>query len=155
MEGASGHEAANPSAKPIAPASKGQPALKWLQVSRKPNALTLHLKRFRSSGKAVHKLDAHVPFPTTLDLAPFATSSTREQVTHFSQLQPAAADGSSRYRLYGVVEHQGSFKGGHYVAFVKSAHSGWHRMSDSTVSQVDEETALRAQAFLLFYELIK
>ena len=104
----------------------------------------------------MHKLDTHVPFPTTLDLAPFTTSSTREQATHYTQLQPAASDGSSRYRLYGVVEHQGSFKGGHYVAFVKSAPNGsWHRMSDSTVSRVDEETALKAQAFLLFYELIK
>ena len=71
-------------------------------------------------------------------------------------LQPAPADGSSCYRLYGVVEHQGSFKGGHYVAFVKASPSGvWHRMSDSTVSRVDEETALKAQAFLLFYELVK
>jgi ubiquitin carboxyl-terminal hydrolase 16/45 len=135
---------------------RGQPALKWLQVSRKPNALTLHLKRFRSSGQFVHKLDAHVPFPTTLDLAPFTTSSGRSQATHYTQLQPAPADGSSCYRLYGVVEHQGSFKGGHYVAFVKASPSGvWHRMSDSTVSRVDEETALKAQAFLLFYELVK
>ena len=125
-------------------------------MSRKPNALTLHLKRFRSSGQFVHKLDAHVPFPTTLDLAPFTTSSGRSQATHYTQLQPAPADGSSCYRLYGVVEHQGSFKGGHYVAFVKASPSGvWHRMSDSTVSRVDEETALKAQAFLLFYELIK
>ena len=114
VEGASGHEAANPPAKPIAPASKGQPALKWLQVSRKPNALTLHLKRFRSSGKAVHKLDAHVPFPTTLDLAPFATSSTREQVTQLAnaQLQPAAAEAPRATGCKVAVEHEGSFKRG-------------------------------------------
>ena len=60
--------------------------------------------------------------------------------------------GGGRYRLYGVVEHQGSFKGGHYVAFVRSSGGAWHRMSDSTVTRVDEATALRAQAFLLFYE---
>ena len=28
----------------------------------------------------------------------------------------------------------------------------WHRMSDSTVTRVDEPTALSSQAFLLFYE---
>ena len=140
-------------AQALAASKKGQPALKWLQVSRRPNALTLHLKRFRTdaSGRTVHKLDGHVPFPVVLDMNPF--SCGRGKVKHFEQLgAPSHADGSARYRLYGVVEHQGSFKGGHYVAFVKGASGEWHRMSDSTVSRVDEQTALAAQAFLLFYE---
>ena len=52
-------------------------------------------------------------------------------------------------------EHQGSFKGGHYVAFVRSHSGQWHRMSDSSVMRVDEATALGAQAFLLFYERMR
>ena len=32
-------------------------------------SLTLHLKRFRHEGKATAKLDSHVPFPPTLELA--------------------------------------------------------------------------------------
>ena len=62
-----------------------------------------------------------------------------------------ADDNVHRYRLYGVVEHQGSFSGGHYVAFVRLGNE-WYRMSDSTVTQVPEADALGAQAFLLFYE---
>ena len=54
-------------------------------------------------------------------------------------------------RLYGVVEHHGSFEGGHYVAFLR-LDGGWFRMSDSLVTQVDEASVLRAQAFLLFYD---
>ena len=52
-----------------------------------------------------------------------------------------------------MVEHIGSFKGGHYVGYVKSDdHGGWHRFNDSVVARVDEETVLASQAFLLFYE---
>ena len=52
----------------------------------------------------------------------------------------------------GVVEHQGSFEGGgHYIAFVRLGRS-WYCMNDSVVTQVDQETVLKAQAFMLFYE---
>ena len=54
-------------------------------------------------------------------------------------------------RLYGVIEHEGSFSGGHYIAYVRLAEQ-WYRMSDSQVTRVDEEAVLRKQAFMLFYE---
>ena len=53
--------------------------------------------------------------------------------------------------LYGLIEHRGSFNGGHYVAFVRLAQQ-WFRMSDSTVSEVKEAEVLAKQAFMLFYE---
>jgi hypothetical protein len=34
------------------------------------------LKRFRTMGRRVHKLDAHVPFPASLDLSPFCDEAT-------------------------------------------------------------------------------
>jgi len=40
--------------------STRQPAIKWLQLACVPRVLTVHLKRFRSSGRKVHKLDEHV-----------------------------------------------------------------------------------------------
>ena len=99
------------------------------------------------------QLDAHVPFPLTLEFAPFAAPGKLE-ATHYSQLPTyCGSDGTARYRLYGVVEHQGSVEGGHYVAFVKSDDMDcWHRFNDSVATRVDEPTVLRAQAFLLFYE---
>ena len=62
---------------------------------------------------------------------------------------------SSRYRLsalyHSLGTHEGSFSGGHYIAYVRLAEQ-WYRMSDSQVTRVDEEAVLRKQAFMLFYE---
>lgn len=138
---------------------RGQPALKWLQVSKMPKALTLHIKRFRSMGRRVNKIDTHVPFPPVLNISPFACAG--EPAKHYSELRAdgpaaagaAAAPAEGNFQLYGVVEHQGSFSGGHYVAFVHL--SGlWYRMSDSQVSLVPESDVYQAQAFLVFYERV-
>ena len=51
----------------------------------------------------------------------------------------------------GVIEHQGTFEGGHYVAFVRNG-GQWYRMNDSVVQKVEAELVLQAQAFMLFYE---
>jgi len=52
-----------------------------------------------------------------------------------------------------VVEHQGTFESGHYVAYARLGEGAdeWFRMSDSRVSRIDEAAVLRVQAFLLFY----
>jgi len=59
--------------------------------------------------------------------------------------------GTSTMRLYGLIEHEGSFAGGHYVAYVRLGTS-WYRMSDSQVSEVREDELRTKQAFMLFYE---
>lgn len=157
-----------------ADAKPRQPALRYIQLSRVPRVLTLHLKRFRSTGRRVHKLDEHVPFPRLLDLAPFAATSITHP-KHMAQLAgggggggaggnvgssgaasaaaAAGAPSSHELRLYAVVEHQGSFSGGHYIAYVRLGCT-WFRMSDSAVSEVDEAEVLQKQAFMLFYERV-
>ena len=140
-----------------------QPALKWLQVASVPRALTLHLKRFRSTGRRVHKIDEHVPFPATLDLSALM-SPAGKPATHFTAMDSgggksggtgggaaAVEAAGASMRLYGVIEHEGSFQGGHYVAYVRLAER-WFRMNDSSVMEVDEAEALSKQAFMLFYE---
>ena len=163
---------AKPSAKPDA--KPRQPALRYIQLSGVPRVLTLHLKRFRSTGRRVHKLDEHVPFPLELNLTPFA-ATVAQSPTHVSQLaggrhsaggggggggsaasavstaRPARAAEDRKLRLYAVVEHQGSFSGGHYIAYVR-LESKWFRMSDSLVREVAEAEVLQKQAFMLFYE---
>ena len=65
---------------------------------------------------------------------------------------PGAGRTSLRYELYGVVEHSGSYRDGHYNAYTRGGGpNSWHRFSDSKVSEVTEEEALAAQAFLLFF----
>ena len=39
------------------------------------------------------------------------------------------------------------------MAFVRFG-AAWYRMNDSIVTQVDQETVLKAQAFMLFYERV-
>ena len=50
-----------------------------------------------------------------------------------------------------MVEHQGSYSGGHYIAYVR-LESTWFRMSDDLVKEVDEAEVLKSQAYMLFYK---
>lgn len=68
------------------------------------------------------------------------------------------------YRLIGVVEHIGTMRGGHYVAFVRGGEktgrnvdrehvrSTWFHASDAYVRQTSLEEVLRCEAYILFYE---
>ncbi|XP_073445608.1 ubiquitin carboxyl-terminal hydrolase 45 isoform X2 [Dendrobates tinctorius] len=143
-------------------------ARKRLLISSVPANLILHLKRFCQNGLTLRKINRHVDFPFILDLAPFC-SVTCKNISEEKQVQ---------YSLYGVVEHSGSMKGGHYVAYVKiripskreldnisgikyssvskdgatSPSSQWVYVSDTHVQVVSESRVLSSQAYLLFYE---
>ena len=123
--------------------------------------LTLHLKRFRATGRRVHKLDAHVAFPLVLDLSPFACGADAPRKNAAELLRAAAAAAAAPrspqrtvLRLYALIEHQGTFSSGHYVALVRLS-GGWYRMSDSQVTRIDEAAVLATQAFMLFYERVE
>jgi ubiquitin C-terminal hydrolase len=156
--------AAQASGAPVPPiAARVQSALKWLQIEAVPRTLTLHLKRFRATGRSVHKLEDSVPFPPSLDLTPF-TCTPGPPAMHCDELRRPKGKAaelrqpSGRHvplRLYALVEHEGSPVGGHYVAYVRLAEGCWYRMSDSDVSRIDEAKVLEKQAFLLFYERLE
>jgi ubiquitin carboxyl-terminal hydrolase 36/42 len=111
-------------------------ATKTMSISRPPNVLVLHLKRFfaLSSGK----VDKFVRYPSTLDLSPYVTEGVKE---NFCQ-----------YSLYGVLVHEGkSCHSGHYYSYVKSGAGAWHCFDDARVTTVSESVALSARAYMLFY----
>ncbi|NXP78073.1 UBP45 hydrolase, partial [Ramphastos sulfuratus] len=143
-------------------------ARKQLLISSVPAVLILHLKRFHQAGLSLRKVNRHVDFPLILDLAPFCAASCKN-----------VAEGARvLYSLYGIVEHSGSMRGGHYAAYVKvrtpskklleqmnasrnvlglkeatGAPGGqWVYVSDAHVQVVPESRVLNAQAYLLFYE---
>eukprot|EP00668_Euglena_longa_P017392 GGOE01021787.1.p1 GENE.GGOE01021787.1~~GGOE01021787.1.p1 ORF type:complete len:717 (-),score=129.25 GGOE01021787.1:55-2205(-) len=129
-------------------------ATKQVLIERLPQVLIIHLKRFTCSERGLWvKNDATVSFPLSLCLAPFC-----------SPPPSAPADASSdpkfeaKYRLYGLVEHLGGMKGGHYVAYARRLDSktrqrtDWVHCSDSHVCEATEQQVLEAQAYLLFYE---
>uniref|UniRef100_A0A6Q2WU33 Ubiquitin carboxyl-terminal hydrolase n=1 Tax=Esox lucius TaxID=8010 RepID=A0A6Q2WU33_ESOLU len=136
-------------------------ARKQMLISILPPVVTLHLKRFHQAGMNVRKVNRHVDFPLILDLAPFCSASCKN----------LAAGDRVLYSLYGIVEHSGSMRGGHYTAYVKvrspqrrveqsqrpreassTAQGQWVYVSDTNVQAVPESRVLNSQAYLLFYE---
>ncbi|XP_064216888.1 ubiquitin carboxyl-terminal hydrolase 45 isoform X2 [Aotus nancymaae] len=84
-------------------------ARKQLLISAIPVVLILHLKRFHQAGLSLRKVNRHVDFPLTLDLAPFCSATCKN----------ASMGDKVLYGLYGIVEHSGSMRGGHYTAYVR------------------------------------
>uniref|UniRef100_A0A2K6Q3V9 Ubiquitin carboxyl-terminal hydrolase n=1 Tax=Rhinopithecus roxellana TaxID=61622 RepID=A0A2K6Q3V9_RHIRO len=145
-------------------------ARKQLLISAVPAVLILHLKRFHQAGLSLRKVNRHVDFPLMLDLAPFCSATCKN----------ASMGDKVLYGLYGIVEHSGSMREGHYAAYVKvrtpsrklsehptkkksvpglkeadSESAGqWVHVSDTYVQVVPESRALSAQAYLLFYERV-
>ncbi|XP_028612191.1 ubiquitin carboxyl-terminal hydrolase 16 isoform X1 [Grammomys surdaster] len=144
-------------------------AKKQMLVSLAPPVLTLHLKRFQQAGFNLRKVNKHIKFPEILDLAPFCTLKCKN-----------VAEESTRvlYSLYGVVEHSGTMRSGHYTAYAKertaschlsnlvlhgdvpqdcemeSTKGQWFHISDTHVQAVPITKVLNSQAYLLFYERI-
>ncbi|KAM9805922.1 ubiquitin carboxyl-terminal hydrolase 45 isoform 1-T1 [Syngnathus typhle] len=140
-------------------------ARKQMLISSLPPVITLHLKRFHQAGMNLRKVNRHVDFPLILDLAPFCSASCKQNLVHGDRVL---------YSLYGIVEHSGSMRGGHYTAYVKvrappkksehhrklsgakdysgSSQGQWFYISDTTVQMVPESRVLLSQAYLLFYE---
>ncbi|XP_054569252.1 ubiquitin carboxyl-terminal hydrolase 16 isoform X6 [Eptesicus fuscus] len=144
-------------------------AKKQMLISLAPPVLTLHLKRFQQAGFNLRKINKHIKFPEILDLAPFCTAKCKN-----------VAEESTRvlYSLYGVVEHSGTMRSGHYTAYAKartansrlsdlvlrgnvpqdfemeSTKGQWFHISDSHVQAVPTAKVLSSQAYLLFYERI-
>ncbi|XP_051006132.1 ubiquitin carboxyl-terminal hydrolase 16 [Acomys russatus] len=144
-------------------------AKKQMLVSLAPPVLTLHLKRFQQAGFNLRKVNKHIKFPEILDLAPFCTLKCKN-----------VAEESTRvlYSLYGVVEHSGTMRSGHYTAYAKarttsshlsnlvlhgdipqdcemeSTKGQWFHISDTHVQAVPVTKVLNSQAYLLFYERI-
>ncbi|XP_024984600.1 ubiquitin carboxyl-terminal hydrolase 2-like isoform X2 [Cynara cardunculus var. scolymus] len=129
-------------------------ASKRILISRAPPVLTIHLKRFCQDARGrLSKLSGHVNFRDTIDLKPYMDlSCCRDRETY-------------KYQLVGVVEHLGTMRGGHYVAYVKGGAKGdsgaednedhlWYHASDAYVREASLEEVLRCEAYILFYEEI-
>ncbi|KAG9348431.1 hypothetical protein JZ751_002166 [Albula glossodonta] len=140
-------------------------AVKQMLISSPPPVLTLHLKRFQQVAYSVCKVNRHVQFPHILDLAPFCSVNCKNVPEGHTEVL---------YSLYGIVEHSGTMRSGHYTAYVKARPStpasslngptaqgenealkgSWFHVSDTSVQPVPETKVQNSQAYLLFYERI-
>ncbi|KAK7243830.1 hypothetical protein RIF29_38642 [Crotalaria pallida] len=112
---------------------------KQLLLDRTPSVAAFHLKRFKTDGTSVEKIDKHVDFPLELDLQPYSISDQNGNV-------------AAKYDLYAVVVHIGlSANSGHYFCYVRSAPDIWHKLDDSDVTMVSEDSVLSQKASILFY----
>ncbi|XP_052206930.1 ubiquitin carboxyl-terminal hydrolase 2-like [Diospyros lotus] len=124
---------------------------KRILIDQAPPVLTIHLKRFiQGPDGHLSKLAGHVDFRYALDLAPFMEPRSLETDEY-------------QYRLIGMVEHLGTMREGHYVAYVRglkitrgdgteNTDSAWYRVSDDYILEASLEEVLCAEAYILFYE---
>ncbi|PAA75478.1 hypothetical protein BOX15_Mlig002876g6, partial [Macrostomum lignano] len=113
--------------------------IKYSRISRLPEMLTVHLKRFRHDFAYSSKIHSHVAFPVDeLDMKPYLHRDCRAAQTV--------------YDLTAVVCHHGSTSGGHYTAFALNyAGMQWYEFDDARVRPVDVSAVECAQAYVLFY----
>jgi ubiquitin carboxyl-terminal hydrolase 8 len=129
--------------------NKPRKATKRLSISRLPQILLIHLKRFSFKGPFTDKIDTTVTFPTTtpMDLtnympAPLPPGSG--QVESGSQRPPY------RYDLYAVTHHFGSLNTGHYTATVKSSGEWWY-CDDSRITRGDDRQLHTNSPYVLWF----
>ncbi|CAG8478935.1 9169_t:CDS:2 [Racocetra fulgida] len=123
-------------------------ATKQLSISRLPDILLIHLKRFSFYGPFRDKLDTMVHFPIRrLDLTPYVfTSGDGGSQSNLSQMGPFI------YDLYAVSNHYGGLNGGHYTACVRNGYRNeWHNFDDSRASICEEQDIVTRAAYNLFY----
>ncbi|XP_029607850.1 ubiquitin carboxyl-terminal hydrolase 3 isoform X1 [Salmo trutta] len=119
---------------------KRQKSTKKFWVQKLPKVLCLHLKRFHWTSYLRNKVTTYVEFPLRgLDMRGYL-------------LQPEEAlPDRWLYDLVAVVVHHGSGVGsGHYTAYGKRD-GRWYHFNDSTVTLAEEETVVKAKAYILFY----
>lgn len=134
-------------------------ASKHFLIAYPPVILTIHLKRFHVEGYGnvnLRKINRHVNFDLELDLSPWV-SQVYSSIGEFLGVDEKSTHSTLKYRLYGLVEHSGTLRGGHYTAKVRvdtnckgkkvtSNHSKYLRMRpfvpsfDTFLKQLDIDT---------------
>ena len=62
---------------------------------------------------------------------------------------------SYKYQLYGVCNHSGNSRGGHYTACVKNANNKWYLYNDTNVDLIADKDVITNQSYCLFFRKIK
>jgi ubiquitin carboxyl-terminal hydrolase 8 len=109
---------------------------KRIQFWSFPNILAIDIKRFNAHN--FQKNQIFVSFPLDeLDLSSYVIGYKKD---------------SYKYELYGVCNHSGGVRGGHYTAYVKNANGKWYHFNDTSVAEVGlTESIVSPKAYVLFY----
>ncbi|XP_069722823.1 ubiquitin carboxyl-terminal hydrolase 50 [Phaenicophaeus curvirostris] len=107
-------------------------------ITKAPQIIIFHLKRFEWQGTRKRKLLTNIYYPlSNLDLSPY-TSSLPCQDTWYS--------------LWASVNHAGLLDDGHYTAFRKHlVTKNWYRFDDAEITKIPDSSVQTNTAYLLFY----
>ncbi|CAO2837988.1 unnamed protein product [Amaranthus hypochondriacus] len=116
---------------------------KRMLLDKLPVVAALHLKRFKSDGFNVEKIDKIVEYELELDLAPYTKGYTNNE------------NESLKYELYAFVVHAGySATSGHYYCYIRTSPDQWYIFDDAQIIEVplkEHEHRMHQQAYILFY----
>ncbi|KGG51429.1 cysteine proteinase [Mitosporidium daphniae] len=110
--------------------------LKSFKLTKLPQTLCLHLKRFEHSKDSARKIDTLINFPLQIDMRSF--------------IDEPMAKIYYEYSLLGVILHSGSINSGHYTSFVRVGET-WFKADDSSITQVSVESIHSSNPYILFY----
>lgn len=112
--------------------------VKSCRISKLPEVLTIHLKRFRHDHYSNTKVWTRVDFPLEgLDMSRWTGNSE-----------------DCQYELCGVITHEGGgADSGHYIAYCRNDIDGnWYEFDDATVTKLDSAYVLTKEAYVLMYQ---
>ncbi|KAF2847439.1 cysteine proteinase [Plenodomus tracheiphilus IPT5] len=154
---------------------KDREAVKKITITRAPETLVIHFKRFSASRtESARKVRTPVHFPLQgLDMGPFVeppmTPAQEAYITQNARDGPAqlasvkadpTMNGPYIYNAYAVIWHIGATLGsGHYTAFVKDKSRGsWRSFNDDKITDFDpgnlpsNSRLQNEKAYIVFYE---
>ncbi|KAK5151899.1 hypothetical protein LTR04_006520, partial [Oleoguttula sp. CCFEE 6159] len=151
--------------------NKEREATKQITLTRAPQYLVVHFKRFSASrGEAARKVRTPIDFPLhNLDLEPYMlpAPSTADMGTAAAQygVQEVKMDSSMTppylYDAYAVLRHLGTtLTSGHYVAMVRDRARGcWRSFNDTRVDDFEPQERRgqglkNEQAYIVFYQRV-
>ena len=104
-----------------------------------PNILIIDLKRFTVPGEKNNTLVKFEP-NNVLDLQKYVIGYNADKY---------------KYELYGVINHIGGVRGGHYTSAIKNADGKWYHYNDTNVSIIrDANKIVSPMAYCLFYRIV-
>lgn len=99
-----------------------------------PNVLIIDLKRYNNSNKKKNLL---------VDIS--------LNDVDFSKYVKGYNPDSYIYDLYGVANHSGGVKGGHYTANIRTANGKWYNFNDTIINEINESKVITTKTYCLFF----
>lgn len=130
-----------------------QRSSKQLRISRLPQVLCVHLKRFRMD-RHLSKIDKYIKYDEYIKLDKYwpPISSNLER-TELEKLPVRGQMPPFNYKLFGVINHYGNLVNGHYTAYVRKGTHGWCLFDDQNVHKHCKlSKVINGDAYILFYE---